>query len=438
MSKTFEVAPSAARLTTSMRDIGYDFVTAIADLVDNSLAAGADQIRIDVTFEGKHSHVAIIDNGSGMDPQSATESLRFGSKREYQPNELGRFGLGLKTASLSQCRRITVLSHRHRTPVTITRTLDLDHVIDTDSWIITEGNLSEAASTLRGKLSEQHGTIVLWEKLDRILPERMESNGYGRRRLTKQAAKLRTHLAMVFHRFLDGSATGSPVEISINGETVEPWDPFARAEPGTEELPPKSFDLESQGTQGTVGLQRFILPPKKHFSSSGAFEAASGPLKWNRQQGIYIYRANRLIQAGGWNGMRAMDEHTKLARAAIDFTTDLDPLFNVNVAKMRISLPSSLKPLFERPIHKLCMHANATYRRHSGSGSRSASRNRSSAELSEIGLAIRTAALGAGYSGAAIRDLESGLRDRLPADVSESLWGGLYSTKASVPDRVDS
>ena len=114
----------------------------------------------------------------------------------------------------------------------------------------------------------------------------------------------------------------------------------------------------------------------------------SGPLKWNRQQGLYIYRANRLVQHGGWSGIRGIDEHTKLARAAIDFDTDLDEAFQINVAKMRVALPPTLRQMLERPIHELCVRADDAYRQAANAGERKPEERPSGASdvtLAEVG-----------------------------------------------------
>ena len=137
------------------------------------------------------------------------------------------------------------------------------------------------------------------------------------------AAKTAEHLGIVFHRFLEDTG-GRDLVITVNGEKVQPWNPFAPGEPARAELAPQRFEVVVGDAAGTVTLQRFVLPSRDHFSSPAEFERLSGPLNWNRQQGLYIYRAGRLVQWGGWNGIRGIDEHTKLARAALDFDTDLD------------------------------------------------------------------------------------------------------------------
>ena len=161
----------------------------------------------------------------------------------------------------------------------------------------------------------------------------------------------------MFHRFLENT-DGRDLVITVNGEKVEPWNPFAPGEPARTELAPQRFEVVVDDVAGTVTLQRFVLPSRDQFSSPAEFERLSGPLNWNRQQGLYIYRARRLVQWGGWNGIRGIDEHTKLARAALDFDTDLDSVFHINVAKMRVTIPPQLRQMIERPINELCGHAD--------------------------------------------------------------------------------
>lgn len=396
-SKSFEVAPSAARLTGSLRDIGYDFPTAVADLVDNSIAAGATRINVEIEFEPNGSYVLISDDGSGMNQQGLLEALRFGTRRSYRQNELGRFGLGLKTGSFSQCRRLTVVSrHTPKRPIVNVMTLDLNRIWRSDRWDITVDESSPAIDRAVDMLQESPGTVVVWEDLDRVLPERYAESGWGRRRLANLASKTAEHLAMVFHRFIAGKLEGrADVVIAVNGEKLRPWDPFARGELATQALDPQIFEIETNGGSSHVRFQGFVLPSRERFSTVDEFERMSGPQKWNRQQGLYIYRGNRLVQYGGWAGLRGIDEHTKLARASVDFDTDLDEAFQINVAKMRVAMPPSLRQMLERPIHELCVLADDAYRRASNaSGKRSKGRNAVSEVLaSEIGVALKAALL---------------------------------------------
>jgi len=410
----YDVAPSAARLTWSLRDIGYDFPTAVADIVDNSLAAGASQVRMEAEFHGRHSFIMISDDGRGMTAQGLLEAMRFGSRRDYDRGDLGRFGLGLKTASLSQCRRLTVVSRRSADKKMITTlTLDLDEIEARDQWLALEDDPSEAVLRAQAQLEEGPGTVVVWEKLDRVIPERQLESGWGKRRLAAMSQRAAEHLAMVFHRFLQSREDERRLVLTVNGDKVEPWDPFATGEEATKELPAHTFEIESGDVIGEVRLSRYVLPAKDRFSSAEEFERLSGPLKWNRQQGIYVYRADRLVQFGGWNGIRSIDEHTKLARAALDFDTDLDEAFQINVAKMRVLPPPSLKPMLEPPINELCIRAGDVYRRTSPERVPSPARDRRAFEYAEVGFALRAAALEAGHLAALTETLDV-LRKRAP------------------------
>lgn len=362
VSKSAHITPSAARLTESLRDIGYDFPAAVADIVDNSVMAGATQVDITIEFDGMDSYVSIADDGEGMTPNGLVEALRYGSRRSYGQRDLGRYGLGLKTATMSQCRSLTVVSCRRTIGKTTTvRTLDLDLVAEWDEWLIVEPPTDPVIQAAQERLAAEPGTVVIWRKLDRVLPEKRPDGGWARRRLASMAVKTAEHLGIVFHRYLEG-CNGRDLVITVNGQKVQPWNPFAPHEPSRDELPLQRFEVGVGDYAGTVSLQRFVLPPRDEFSSYEEFERHSGPLKWNRQQGLYIYRADRLVQWGGWSGIRGIDEHTKLARAALDFDTDLDAVFNINVAKMRVSLPPQIRQMLDRPINELCSYADNRYR----------------------------------------------------------------------------
>lgn len=426
-----DITPSARRLTGSLRDIGYDFVAALADLVDNSVTANATSIDVEIVFDGAKSYVLLADDGDGMTEAELNEALRFGTRREYGPGELGRYGLGLKTASLSQCRRVTVATRRARTYRRLaTKTLDLDHIAETDRWEAIEAPADSPVHRCLDWLDDAPGTVILWEHLDRVLPERRPEGGWARRRLEQLAERSREYLGMVFHRFLEAESQRlNPLTITVNGEKVRPWNPFAPLEEHRIELPAQSFEVAVDDLYGRVTLRRYVLPPRSRFSSLAEFERMSGPLKWNRQQGLYIYRADRLIQHGGWCGIRAADEHTKFARAALDFQTDLDVLFQINVAKMRVLLPPEVRTLLERPIHELAHRADAVYRKDAQHGIRRSDGDRGNprqeqtrtlpGSTSEIGAAILAAALDAGEHDAftrvmdKLRSLEPALADAL-------------------------
>lgn len=406
-SKLSTITPSAARLTESLRDIGYDFMSAVADIVDNSIMADATRVEIMIEFDGADSWVLVADDGCGMTANGVVEALRYGTRRSYSRGDLGRYGLGLKTASLSQCRSVTVVTCSSLTTGRVsTRTLDLDLISEWDEWLVVDPGRQPLVQRARDWLSSEPGTVVIWQKLDRVLPEKRPDGGWARRRLTALAAKTAEHLGIVFHRFLE-NAEGSGLVITVNGQKVEPWNPFAPGEPSRTELAQQRFELAVNDIVGTVSLQRFVLPSRDQFSSPVEFERLSGPLNWNRQQGLYIYRAERLVQWGGWNGIRGIDEHTKLARAALDFDTDLDSVFNINVAKIRVTIPPQLRQMIERPINELCGHADSAYRKNSRRSAEDSGETEpghrppwaapdAGTVRDDVGLALRAAAMQAG------------------------------------------
>lgn len=369
-SKKHELIPSARRLITSLRDMGYDFAAAVADVVDNSIEARATKIDVDVHFDGDESWVRITDNGTGMKPAQIREALRYGSDRVYDETQsLGKFGLGLKTASMSQCQQLTVSSRSsaERTEV-YGYSWDLDHVMSTDKWEIVEVGRDVNAQLIREPLSDHTGTVVLWRRLDRILGYKHPYGEMAKKRLSGMCRELEEHMAMVFHRYISGDSGRRKVRMSVNGNPVRAWDPFVEQEPRTKKLESITLHYDHEGVRGDILIEPYVLPHQDDFSSPQAHAAAAGPLRWNRQQGFYIYRAKRMIQSGGWSNLRTLDEHTKLARVAVSFDPRLDEAFRINVAKMRVQLPQQLREQFEKAIAPVIKIAQNTYRKSEGGG----------------------------------------------------------------------
>ena len=357
-----QIIPSARRLIKSLRDIGYNFSEATADVIDNSIAAEGNNISINVEFDGDHSKVRIVDDGIGMTRDQLLEAMRFGSERDYLDDELGKFGLGLKTASLSQCRRLTVAS-RVKNGEIYAYCWDLDHVEKTNRWELIIPNRKELEKILGGSLSNKSGTVVFWQYLDRMLEQRLPYGEQSRNRLRRMSRELEEHVTMVFHRFLNSEVPERKLKISLNGNELEPWDPFSRDQEYTKKLDPIVFHLTHEDVIGRVVMRPYILPPQDKFEPLSAFDRASGPNKWNQQQGLYIYRANRLIQSGGWCRLRATDEHTKLARIALEFSPQLDEAFKINVqkAKREIIIPEEIREEIEKAIGKIVAKAREIY-----------------------------------------------------------------------------
>lgn len=376
MSSALTVIPSARRLMESLRDIGYELSTAVADLVDNSVDADATRVDITVGFEGADSWIRIADDGTGMAASRLNEAMRYGSAdRDYHATDLGKFGLGLKTASLSQCTRLTVATRTsaERRHIEIRR-WDLEHVREEDRWELLRPSPREVRAELLEPLQERVGTVVMWERLDRVLSYKLPSGAAAENGLVALCREIEQHLGMVFHRFLARRASRPlPLSIELNGNPIDPWDPYATGEPASQRLERQTITLRHEGRSMPIKIQPYILPNQMQFSSQTAWERAAGPKKWNRQQGFYIYRGDRMIQSGGWNRLRTMDEHTKLARIAVDIPPAADAAFEVNVSKMRLLIPGAIRPDLRALASAVAGRAQSAYRQR-GESARSATR----------------------------------------------------------------
>jgi hypothetical protein len=359
-----ELIPSAKRLIKSLRDIGYEFVDAVADIVDNSVEGQATVINITLNFDGENSYLTIADNGIGMTSKEIQESLRFGSNRTYaEADDLGRYGLGLKTASLSQCERLTVSSRRGEERARFNSFCwDLDHIEKTNRWEILKVENEDLKDQALNHLNKTTGTVITWERLSRLMGYKYPYGEYAKKQSEQMANSLKTHLGMVFHRFLSGEVKGKRIAIYINDQRIVPWDPYSRGETHTQEIKTLSIPIVFNNYTHDIIIRPFILPPQSLFSSTKAHLLASGPGKWNKQQGLYIYRANRIIQPGGWNGLRTSDEHTKLVRIAVFIPSQLDELFQVNVAKKHLTLPRELRTNLLKEIQPIIQRAQEVYR----------------------------------------------------------------------------
>jgi Histidine kinase-, DNA gyrase B-, and HSP90-like ATPase len=356
--------PSARRLMGSLRDIGYDAPAAVADLLDNSIDADARNIDITISAEGADSWVRVADDGSGMSARRLEEAMRYGSSRLYDDEDLGAFGLGLKTASLSQCRRLTVATRTTPRSRIEIRRWDLDRVVRRDSWELERLRPASCPPRLLEPLRDRQGTVILWEDLDRILEYARPDGQAAMRRLDALATEIREHIEMVFHRFLSGELRRgrARIAVTLNGAWLEPWDPFARMEKATRQLPRQWLSLRLPDKTHRVGIRPYILPNQVQFSTPEAHAIAAGPKRWNRQQGFYIYRRDRLIQSGGWNRLRTMDEHSKLARVAVNIPLAADAAFRTNVSKMSVTLPPELRPPLRTLASGLVARAQDAYR----------------------------------------------------------------------------
>jgi hypothetical protein len=355
--------PNAARFVKDfLRGSTYTFSTAIADIVDNSIEAAATEVRIDVQLDA--NRVVVIDNGTGMSDRVHHEAMKVAAEtREYSESDLGRYGTGMKSASLSQARRLVVATKQKGKADVTVRCLDVDHVIATNDWDRVTQVLE--ASSLPPEVQEHFkvssGTAIIWENLDKVFGDKNLGHDKKREELIKQADLTAQHLSRVFHKFIAGEVENyKPVVLSVNSHNLEPWDPFARQE-STEKLAHKDLTIGSGG--GTARVTSWVLPGEKEFSSRDAWTKAKGNKPWNDGQGFYVYRNGRLIAWGGWFGMRSKEPHNTLARVSFEFGSNLDEILKVPVDKSSIVLPQVTKILLKPIVEDVSSRANARYRK---------------------------------------------------------------------------
>ncbi|WP_084046193.1 ATP-binding protein [Deinococcus hopiensis] len=350
--------PHASALIESLRAFGYTPQAAAADIIDNAVSAQARTIRLNFQWNGEHSSVSFLDDGTGMTAPELVEAMRPGGRGPLDAraaHDLGRFGLGLKTASFSQCRRLTVATRRAGGAVVIRR-WDLDYVGQMGEWRLLHDAHPGSESLLEPLRQLPHGTMVLWEQLDRLAGGSARTDARAHKRFLAMTDTVENHLGMVFHRFLEGRGR---LQMFVNGQPVLPWDPFLCRHRDTQYLPPEG--LRHHGHP--VSIEPFVLPHRSRLSAD-EYTAAAGPGGWNAQQGFYVYRNDRILVAGHWLGLGFQkDEHYRLARIRVDIPSALDAAWDIDVRKSRARPPGSLREDFVRIARLTRERAVEVYRR---------------------------------------------------------------------------
>ncbi|MGN0047072.1 MAG: ATP-binding protein [Eggerthellaceae bacterium] len=352
-----DVLPDASRIMEGLRDTGYDFNTAIADIVDNSIAAEATKvcIKVDHLFSGEVK-VSIADDGIGMTQDELIQAMRYGAPERTDKHSLGKFGLGLKTASTSCCRRLKVVSRKPAGSKNENCAVwDLDHIATR-----TDGNWSLMLcepddgdiETLNDCAGLGTGTVVLWEKCDRILSRkyRNPNSAAYRSAIERITEALRFHLSLTFERFLNHSdSRARNVDIFLNGVLVKPWDPFCKEL--HDDYGSDVFEINHDSAVSRISVSAYIVPQKEEFESLEEKQRIMPTYKNDALRnmteeslsGFYVYRENRLIHWGDWFGMPGVDFHNKFCRFELSFDSDLDDDFQVDVKKSRIILDEEIK-----------------------------------------------------------------------------------------------
>ena len=356
MARKHKLPPSASALSASMRDLGYSLETAVADLLDNSISAGATVVQIFCDLTPASPTLAIIDNGKGMNSDEVIAAMRYGSSNpadERLSGDLGRFGLGLKTASFSQCRRLTVASAQQG--VLHSTEWDLNLVNEKDDWSL----LVLEEEEIRGlpfidKLGTD-GTLVVWRELDRLLEDATGPKQHEI--INEKLDTLGKHLSLVFHRYLAGEIGRSRLSVSVNGHKLEPFDPFCLKNSATQSLPVESVYVDKI----PVRMRPYILPHHSRLSAK-EYDYYQSRSDFISNQGAYIYRSGRLMAWGDWFRLIPKGENTKLARVRIDFPSRLDESWTIDIKKSRASPPHQVRERLRQIIDRISERSTTVHR----------------------------------------------------------------------------
>jgi len=323
--------PNPKSTINSYRSFGYNLSTAIADILDNSISADSNEIHLEYKWDGQNSFISVLDNGRGMNKEDLVVAMTPGSKdpeEERSEKDLGRFGMGLKTASFSQCKRLTCITKKQDYS-TIKRCWDIDYINKQDEWqlldYVSDNLFLEKVNT------QESGTLVLWEKLDRIVGKAETSNESVKSAFYQEMQNVKQHLSLVFHKFIESKR----VKIFFQDEELESYNPFLL------NLNPKP-EMGQAEKFGNVEIIYFILP---HMSEIGKadYENTGGSLGWFQEQGFYIYRGDRLLVAGDWLGLGKKRDYSKLARIAVSFSNINDFNWNLDIKKSTATPPIEIR-----------------------------------------------------------------------------------------------
>lgn len=352
--KTINLPPYAPTLIESTRAIGYSLEAAVADIIDNSIAAGARNVDL-FFFPIDGAYIAILDDGAGMDIDELNCAMQYGSKNpnaDRDEKDLGRFGLGLKTASLSQCRCLSVISKQGNRIEG--RRWDLDHVAQAESWsliVLDEDEINEIPQ-IESLRAYEHGTIVVWQQLDRLKAGEIDFE----LSLGRKIDNVRDHLALVYHRYLAGEKGLTRLKLNINGVKVKAKDPFLIGK-STQPMDDETLYVRGQ----KIIVRPYILPHTSKLSKEEEIDALGGKDGLRAQQGFYVYRNKRLLVLGNWFRMMRKGDLSKLARIQVDIPNTLDDLWTLDIKKSSAIPPAEVRSNLKNIIAKLADHSKRTW-----------------------------------------------------------------------------
>lgn len=351
-----ENPPDAASLMRSARSFGnYDLPGALADLIDNSIKAGAREVSLTCNFAGGAPEIRIRDDGHGMSGAELRQAMRPASANplvERSPDDLGRFGWGMKSASFSQCTRLSVLTRKN--DETSGCVWDLE---DVDGWRMGILESGEIVALAAPELLAKDGVEILWLNCDRL----SENGTLTVSEFNALVVHARNRLALVFHRYLAGEVRGRRLVIRLNGQKIDPWDPFYRDHEATQELEPEPLGIAGR----TIDIQPFVLP---HYSKlmASQYDRLGGEEGFLRNQGFYVYRNHRLIISGTWFRLVRHGELSQLVRVRVDIPNALDHIWKITIDKSDAQLPAALRARLHQIVEGLRRRSARVYRSRGG------------------------------------------------------------------------
>jgi hypothetical protein len=340
-----------------MRDLGYSLETAIADLIDNSISAEADVIDVICDVSADIPYVIIWDNGKGMTEFELLSAMRHGAgnpKAARASYDLGRFGLGLKTASFSQCRSLTVLTAKEGR--ICGAEWDLDRIDSEDDWVLSILDEEDILEFPHVDRLNKGGTVIIWRKLDRLMEDATKDS--RDEIVNEKIVAVERHLSLVFHRFLAGEVKGfRRLSLSINGHPVVAFDPFCKKNPSTQVLPEEIVRIGGVD----VRLQPYVLPHHSRLSAA-EYDYYQDRSDFISNQGGYVYRNGRLMAWGDWFRLVPKGEATKLARVQIDFPNSLDEVWTIDIKKSRARPPHAVRERLRQIINRITERSVSVHR----------------------------------------------------------------------------
>lgn len=341
------VAPNVANFITSIRDVGYNLEIAVADIIDNSITAKAKKIEISILINPTLK-IEIFDDGYGMLEEELVEAMRLGSKSPLEKrdkNDLGRFGLGLKTSSFSQCKKLTVFTKKN--DILSNRQWDLDFLKKVNEWQLKQLNENEVREGNYELLFElnkkKSGTLIIWENIDRFSKEDVPN----------LIDILRNHLSLTFHKFIEKNK----ISIKINENKLEAFNPFNVNHPATQQLKKENIIM---GNGEKIIITPYVLPHHSKVSQS-EYERYGTEEGYLKSQGFYLYRANCLLIHGTWFGLHRISDAHKLVRIEIDISNTNDLDWGIDIKKSTAKPISSIKDQLKKIIKEITLVGSKVY-----------------------------------------------------------------------------